>query len=97
MFEHFRRIDDPEILICIYKFLLARHKESSLKESVLEDFLKHLEAVFKDKLEYHPTLTTMISNAIISGNIRYYEDDLLASLVKACNIAKPVAANVLSV
>ncbi|GGB64230.1 hypothetical protein GCM10007424_00100 [Flavobacterium suaedae] len=95
LFEHFCRITNPDKLLRIYRFLLARHKENSLKESVLKDFLEHMENVFKDRPEYNDTLTDMISKAVINDNIRYYEDDLLVNLVKACAIARPVATAVL--
>jgi len=95
IFDHFKKINDPDILLRIYKFLLERHKENSLKESILKDFLLHLESVFKFKPDYNPILIEIISNAVISGNIRYYEDDLWVSLVKACGIEKPVAVKIL--
>lgn len=95
LFNLFERIDNPDILLKIYSFLIERHKNHQVRESLIKDFLKHLETVFKDKTEYHQDLIEKISNAVINDYIRHFEDDLLIDLINACDIGKQVFYKIL--
>lgn len=95
LFDLFKRIETPETLLVIYSFLIQWHKYQ-IRESIISDFSKHIETTFKDKSEYHNALTGIISDAVYKDKIRYYEDDLIISVVKSCKIENQVFESVLN-
>lgn len=96
IFNLFRRMDNPIILLKIYSFLIERHKNYEIRENLIKDFLSYLKDVFKTKSDYHKDLIEMISNAVIEDKIRYFEDDLLLEIVKSCKIESQIFTLVLN-
>jgi hypothetical protein len=96
IFNLFKRINNPEILIKIYSFLVERHKNYKIKENLIEEFLTYLKKFFESKNEFHQSLIEIISNAVINDKIRYVKDDLLIDIVKTCKIENQVFTLVLN-
>ncbi|MEN2435807.1 hypothetical protein AAH994_10370 [Weeksellaceae bacterium A-14] len=90
IFGLFKKIEDPDLLLKIYAFLIDRHKNHEIKESLIKEFLLHLKSIFVGKIELRDELVTIISNAVIADKIRYFEDDLLVDLIQSCEIEKEV-------
>lgn len=90
LFDIFKKIENQKTLLKIYSFLVERHKNYEIRESLIKDFLKHLKSVFSLHPELNQDLIKIISNAVILDKIRYYEDDLLVELIKSCRIEKEV-------
>ncbi|WP_394664934.1 NACHT domain-containing protein [uncultured Chryseobacterium sp.] len=90
IFDLFKKIDNPESLLKIYSFLIDRHKNNEIRESLIKDFLLHLKLIFVKNPNVSEDLITIISNAVITDKIRYFEDDLLVDLVKSCHLEKDV-------
>lgn len=90
IFGLFKKIDDPDLLLKIYSFLIDRHKNYEIRESLIKDFLLHLKSIFVDKIDLREELASIISNAVIADKIRYFEDDLLVDLIQSCKIEKEV-------
>lgn len=90
IFDLFKKIENPDSLLIIYSFLINRHKNYEIKESLIKEFLLHLKMIFIDKVDVKTKLVSIISNAVISDKIRYFEDDLLIDLVQSCEIEREV-------
>lgn len=90
VFDLFRKITNPDLLLTIYSFLIERHDISDIRENQIKEFLLHLKGIFINSPELINNLISIISNAIIEDKIRYYEDDLLVDLILSCNIEKEV-------
>ncbi len=90
IFDLFKKIENPDLLLKIYSFLIERHKNNEIQESLIKDFLLHVKVIFVDKINLYDKLISIISDAVITDKIRYFEDDLLVDLVKSCRIEKEV-------
>ncbi|MCS4301807.1 NACHT domain-containing NTPase [Chryseobacterium sp. BIGb0232] len=90
VFELFLKIDNPKLLIKIYSFLVDRHQNHEIRESLIKGFLDYLKSVFIKHPEINNEIIEIISKAVIDNKIRYYEDDLLLEIVKFCGIEKEV-------
>jgi hypothetical protein len=90
IFELFSRIVNPDLLLKIYSFLIDRHKNHDIRESLIKDFLLHLKSIFIDKINLKAKLISIISTAVIADKIRYFEDDLLINLIQSCNMESEV-------
>ncbi|MBA9072576.1 hypothetical protein GGR22_000702 [Flavobacterium gossypii] len=95
LFDLFLRVNNPDILLKIYSFLVERHKNYQIRENLIKDFLNYFKEFFEAKLEHHDSLIEIISNAVINDKIRYFEDDLLVDIVKACKIEKKVFTKII--
>jgi hypothetical protein len=96
IFNLFKRINSPKILLKIYSFLIEKHKNYQIRENLIEEFLSYLKVFFETRPEYNNDLITIISNAAIHDKIRYFEDNLLIELVKSCKIEHQVFTLVLN-
>ncbi len=94
IFGLFKKIEHPDLLLKIYSFLIDRHKNYEIRESLIKDFLLHLKSIFVDKIDLREELISIISNAVIEDKIRYFEDDLLVDLIQSCKIEKEVFFNI---
>jgi hypothetical protein len=90
IFATFKKINNVQPLLKIYSFLIDRHKNDDIRESLIKDFLLHLQNVFSGDIKIKNDLVNIISDAVVGDKIRYYEDDLLIDLVKSCSISKEV-------
>lgn len=96
IFDLFKKIDNPHSLFKIYSFLIDRHKNNEIRENLIKDFLLHLKLIFVKNLDVREDLIAIISNAVITDKIRYFEDDLLVDLVKSCHLEKDVFFKIFS-
>ena len=90
VFDIFKKINNPNLLLKIYSFLIDRHKNYEIKESLIKDFLQHLKLIFVENTDLKEELISIISGAVIADKIRYFEDDMLVDLVQSCKIEKEV-------
>ncbi|SFZ93371.1 hypothetical protein SAMN05428642_10395 [Flaviramulus basaltis] len=95
LFDLFKRIETPEILLIIYSFCIQRYK-FPINERLIKDFSKHIELIFKGKTEHYETLTGIISDAVINNKIRYYEDDSILGIINSCKIGHQIFKIVLN-
>jgi len=97
VFNIFKKVSKPEAILKILSFLIEKHKNSEIKESHIENFIKHL----KKQLEIHTDdfkngIALVISKAIISDKLRFFEQDPYIDLVKGIKREKEVFDEVLT-
>lgn len=88
IFNLFTKINDGNVLLLIYEFSIENQKNYQFKESIIKEFLSHINEFFKNKPEFHDYLIKLISDAVINDKANYYEDKLLLEVAKSCGIEK---------
>lgn len=90
VFDIFKKINNPNLLLKIYSFLIDRHKNHEIRESLIKDFLQHLKLIFVENTDLKEELVSIVSGAVLADKIRYFEDDMLVDLVQSCYIEREV-------
>lgn len=96
IFDLFCKIENPQLLLKIYKFITERHNSYALEEKQIESFYAHVTNIFTTNIKLvNKELQTIILDVIFNNKLRHFEDDLLIKLVTTCNIERALNKKIL--